>query len=127
MDKKGRWAKIALEMPENPKILCLSDRAFRVYVEMILWSAKHLTDGFIPLSIAKEIFNLDSTRRRTKNKLTVIEELTQNSSDAPSLIPIYDDNTGPNRRAIEHESTRNRNQIGFRIDTRLKPNWLATR
>lgn len=35
-------------MPENAKILGLSDAAFRLYVEMICWCARQKSDGSIP-------------------------------------------------------------------------------
>lgn len=35
-------------MPEHPKIEVLSDRAFRVLIDLWCWSSRNLSDGFIP-------------------------------------------------------------------------------
>jgi hypothetical protein len=41
------WAKFDDRFPSNRKVRLLSDRAFRLYVSGICWSAENLTDGFI--------------------------------------------------------------------------------
>lgn len=35
-------------MPENPKVVGLSDGAFRLYVEVICWCSRQETDGRVP-------------------------------------------------------------------------------
>lgn len=35
-------------MPENPKIVGLSDAAFRLYIEVVCWCSRHESDGSIP-------------------------------------------------------------------------------
>jgi hypothetical protein len=37
-------------MPGHPKVIGLSDGAFRLYVAGLCYSARHLTDGVIPVS-----------------------------------------------------------------------------
>jgi hypothetical protein len=34
-------------MPENPKVECLSDKAFRVWITLLCYSSRNLTDGHI--------------------------------------------------------------------------------
>lgn len=46
------FAKFALGFADHPKIIGLSDKAFRVYVESVLYSCQHLTDGFIDERVA---------------------------------------------------------------------------
>ena len=46
------FAKFDLDFIDNPKIVGLSDAAFRAYVEGIVYSRTHLTDGFIDARIA---------------------------------------------------------------------------
>jgi hypothetical protein len=41
------FARFAIEFPDSPKIKPLSDKAFRAWVEMVCWSRRHMTDGFI--------------------------------------------------------------------------------
>jgi hypothetical protein len=48
------WVKIDDGFPENPKVVGLSDRAFRVHVRALCYASQHLTDGFIPAAKAKE-------------------------------------------------------------------------
>ncbi len=35
-------------MPDHPKVVGLSDAAFRLYVESLCWCSRHLTDGQVP-------------------------------------------------------------------------------
>lgn len=42
------WARLDDGMPDNPKVIDLTDAAFRAYVTSICYSAKHLTDGRVP-------------------------------------------------------------------------------
>ncbi len=35
-------------MPDHPKVVGLSDAAFRLYVEALCWCSKYLTDGAVP-------------------------------------------------------------------------------
>ena len=46
------WAKFDVDMPDNAKILPLSDAAFRALVEMTLWSRKHLSSGLLATRLA---------------------------------------------------------------------------
>lgn len=41
-------------MPDHPKIDALSDRAFRLLIEMWCWCSRHLTDGRIPAGTWKK-------------------------------------------------------------------------
>ena len=47
MATKRLFAKFDLDMPDHPKVMPLSDAAFRAFVESVLWSRKQLTDGFL--------------------------------------------------------------------------------
>lgn len=38
--------------PDHPKVIALSDAAFRLHVRLMCYAAKHLTDGFIPTALA---------------------------------------------------------------------------
>lgn len=42
------WVKIDDRMPTNPKVIGLSDKAFRLYVASICYSSANLSDGEIP-------------------------------------------------------------------------------
>jgi hypothetical protein len=49
------YSKIEHGLYENPKIIGLSHHAFRTYIEAILYSGKHLTDGFIDERVARRM------------------------------------------------------------------------
>lgn len=68
------YAQITLDFAENPKIECLSDAAFRQFIEALLWSRRQLTDGFITESSAAKRFTPE-----------VIQELTTNHPTKPTL------------------------------------------
>ncbi len=42
-------------MPENPKVVGLSDAAFRLYVEAICWCSRQETDGVIPDGLMRRL------------------------------------------------------------------------
>ena len=48
------WVRLDDGFPEHPKILRLSDRAFRLHVTAMCWSARQLTDGRVPVEWIRE-------------------------------------------------------------------------
>lgn len=67
------YAKFDLGFAEHPKIIGLSNEAFRAYVESVLYSRQHLTDGFIDARVVA-----------AKRWLTAVDELTSNDPVNPS-------------------------------------------
>ena len=55
------WIKIDDTLPNNPKILPLSDGAFRLYIEGLCYANQYLTDGFLTDAVLKR---LDSSNNR---------------------------------------------------------------
>lgn len=51
------WIKLDDTLPNNPKILPLSNAGFRLYIEGLCYANQYLTDGFIPKEIAKHYGN----------------------------------------------------------------------
>ncbi len=51
------WVKIDDGFIDHPKIARLSDRAFRVHIRALCYSAQHLTDGFLPASVFDPVLN----------------------------------------------------------------------
>jgi hypothetical protein len=47
------WVRLDDSFPEHPKVVGLPDPAFRLYVIAMCYSARNLTDGFIPSSWLK--------------------------------------------------------------------------
>lgn len=73
-----KFARLSLDYADHPKIVGLSDAAFRAHVELILYSRKYLTDGRISKQIAKRLLP------------EVLQELLTNDGEAPSLIALDD-------------------------------------
>jgi hypothetical protein len=69
------YAKFTLDFPDNPKILPLSDAAFRALVEATIWSRRHQTDGLVPRAVAVAKWSLE-----------ILHELCTNDDDFPSLF-----------------------------------------
>lgn len=44
------WVKLDDGFTEHPKIVGLTDAAFRLYVELLCYAARNLTDGYVPRS-----------------------------------------------------------------------------
>lgn len=73
------WIKVQTTIVDNPKIIGLSDKAFRAFIEMMIYSQHHLSDGFIDGRVA-----------RSKWGQEVIDELMSNDKTNPSLIAVDD-------------------------------------
>lgn len=55
MPKDDRtFIKVHDGMPDHPKIVGLSDKAFRLLVELWCYSSRHLTDGIVPVAYARK-------------------------------------------------------------------------
>jgi hypothetical protein len=62
------WVKIDDSFPNHPKIVGLSDKAFRIHISGLCYCGTYLTDGFVPMTIAARFANED---------MQYIVELTQ--------------------------------------------------
>jgi hypothetical protein len=71
------YARFDIGMDEHPKIMMLSDAAFRALVEATMYSRRQRTDGFIPGPVA---------RRKWGNKACT--ELCSNDSERPSFSQV---------------------------------------
>jgi hypothetical protein len=49
------WIKLDDKLPNNPKILPLSDKAFRLYIEGMCYANQYLTDGFLADAVIKRL------------------------------------------------------------------------
>lgn len=49
------WANFDDNFADHPKVAGLSDGAFRLHTSGILYSARYLTDGVVPVSAAKRL------------------------------------------------------------------------
>jgi len=45
------WVRIDDNFADHPKVIGLSDTAFRLYIEALCYSNRQLTDGFIPMAV----------------------------------------------------------------------------
>jgi hypothetical protein len=61
------WIKIDDSFPDHPKVIGLSDRAFRIHIEGLCYSGRFLTDGLIPMGVAARFAN---------ENMTLLAELT---------------------------------------------------
>jgi hypothetical protein len=59
------WVKIDDSFPDHPKVIGLSDKAFRVHIEALCYCGRFLTDGFIPMFVISKFAN--------NNMATVVE------------------------------------------------------
>jgi len=75
MKDERLYGKFGLDFPDHPKIMPLSDSAFRCLIEATLWSRKHLTNGFITKRLAIAKWSLE-----------VLRELATNDPLKPSLV-----------------------------------------
>jgi hypothetical protein len=62
------WVKLDDHFADHPKILGLSDAAYRAYVDGLCYCARYLTDGAIPTAAVKVV-----SRRRAKVTAELLE------------------------------------------------------
>lgn len=94
MTKDARYyGKLTLDFPDHPKILPLSDAAFRCLVEATLWSCQHQTDGWLASRLAVARWGVE-----------VLTELCTNDLSNPSLIEV--ENGWMIHDFAEHQSTK---------------------
>lgn len=53
------WVKIDDGFPDHPKVVGLSDEAFRLYITSLCYAGKYLTDGFVPSIVAARMTRND--------------------------------------------------------------------
>jgi hypothetical protein len=103
------FAKFDLGFVDNPKIIGLTDAAFRAYVEGIVYARQHLTDGFLDARVV--------TRKWGQ---IVIDELTTNDPVNPSWKPceggfnIHDFTVHQTSKAEIQEIRKARSEAGRR-------------
>ena len=56
------WIKIDDSFPDHPKVIGLSDKAFRIHIEGLCYSGRFLTDGLIPMGVAARFEPIDDHR-----------------------------------------------------------------
>ncbi|NBW21646.1 MAG: hypothetical protein EBR82_78190 [Caulobacteraceae bacterium] len=74
------WIKLQADIVEHPKFIGLSAEAKWAFIEMMIYSQRNLSDGFI-----------DGRVMRSKWSAEVIEELMTNDKESPSLTKVEDD------------------------------------
>lgn len=106
MSKDARlFAKFTLNFCDHPKIMILSDSAFRCLVSAVLWSREQQTDGFLARRLAL-----------AKWSLADLQELCANDDANPSLIEREEgwyihDYAQQQETKAEIEARRERNRI----------------
>lgn len=68
------WIRLDDNFPEHPKIIGLSDSAFRLFISMLCYSNRYLTDGLIPLEIVKRLGASRSLQELEKAYLVNLKE-----------------------------------------------------
>lgn len=72
------FIRLDLDYADHPKIIGLSDAAFRAHVTMMLYSRKYMTDGVLSKPVANRLGSQWDT--------DVLAELQSNDPHAPSLL-----------------------------------------
>lgn len=94
------WARFEDSFPEHPKVVGLSDKAFRLHVSAICYSTRNLTDGIVPPAV---IPRLGGNRNAVRE--LAIAGLWEHATDIePTGWRIHDFLTyNPSREKVERE------------------------
>lgn len=68
------WIKIDDNFPDHPKIIGLSDKAFRTHIEGLCYAGRYLTDGHIPQFVADKIGTKEAIEELLKVRLWIIPD-----------------------------------------------------
>lgn len=90
---KRIWMTFPIDFPQHPKILPLTDAAFRAFVEINGYSRTQDLDGRVPVKVA-----------RAKWSQAALEELETNHPDRPTLS--IEDDVYVIHNYAEHQETR---------------------
>ena len=71
------YARFDIGMDEHPKVMLLSDAAFRALIESTMYARRQLTDGFLDERIVAKKWGVE-----------VAKELASNASDRPSWLKV---------------------------------------
>lgn len=67
------WVKLDDGFPDHPKVLRLSDAAFRLHVSALCYSGRYLTDGVIAKEVVWRIGDEKAVPQLVKNGLWIVE------------------------------------------------------
>jgi hypothetical protein len=76
------WLNIDDQMPEHPKIVALTDGAFRLHVSAIAYANRYLTDGIIQAEVI--------TRLIPKYRKAYVDELVQRMVWVEVMPGVYE-------------------------------------
>ena len=51
------WIKLDDSFPDHPKVIGLSNDAFRLHIEALCYCGRFLTDGFVPMGVTSKLAN----------------------------------------------------------------------
>lgn len=77
---KRLFARLDLDYADHPKVMMLSDAAFRAHITFLLYSRKYMTDGIINNRVANRVASQWDT--------DVLTELATNDEATPSLVKL---------------------------------------
>lgn len=69
LEREGPWVALLCDMPENPKLEGLTDKAFRLYIVSLCDAGKNLTDGEIRANRAPVLLAIANASRRHVGEL----------------------------------------------------------
>lgn len=82
------WSKFDDQAGDHPKLLALSDAAFRLWWAAVLYAGKHLTDGFIPEGLLPRLAPVSTSDWRS-----LVEELMA-GEPIPGRWPLWSREVG---------------------------------
>ena len=105
------WIRFEDNFPEHPKVLALSDAAFRLHVRAIGYAARHLTDGRVTYAVVSSL-----SRRASLSEELVTAGLWERSDDGFCVHDYL--NYQPSRAEVE--ATRKQRASAGRVGGKAK-------
>lgn len=96
------WAKFDDGYPDNPKIVPLSDAAFRMHVSSVCYSSRHLLDGRIPQAVAHRYV----TRRGRHSALELIRAGLFEEADHDYIVHDFHDYNPTSKEVLSKREAR---------------------
>ena len=114
------WTRLDDQFHTNPKLTALSDAAFRLYVNGLVWSVANLTDGRISfVNASQTLGNPHGNSVRNAIRYLVEERLWEPDADEPDVWWVHHfDQYQPTKAQIEQEREATRRRVAKHRDRR---------
>jgi hypothetical protein len=110
----SRWARLDVGYLSHPKLVTLPPKVVLLHIASILWTAEHLTDGYVPdralISLSSRV-DLTPNRRRWAARSLVEAGLWDECDGGWTVHDFTEHNRSSTRAVVERERAQTRERV----------------